>query len=141
MALEESQGLAYGAARFALGSARQLANALVLLRGASYVQAGKMTGEQLVTFMFYTKFVADSSFDVGDQWAKIQEALGGGSAVFELLRGAEGGKLDKKNGADSSSSLAEDLGMPFPQQEALISSDHFVDDSSIQLSFHNVSFQ
>eukprot|EP00638_Chattonella_subsalsa_P007545 CAMPEP_0117760896 /NCGR_PEP_ID=MMETSP0947-20121206/16919_1 /TAXON_ID=44440 /ORGANISM="Chattonella subsalsa, Strain CCMP2191" /LENGTH=645 /DNA_ID=CAMNT_0005581707 /DNA_START=246 /DNA_END=2183 /DNA_ORIENTATION=+ len=89
MSMEESQGMAYGLARFILGGSRQLVSILVLLQGASFVMQGRITGEELTTFLFYTNFVSAASFDVGDQWAKIQEALGGGSAVFELLEGAD----------------------------------------------------
>lgn len=39
----------------------------VLLLGARRVFDGRMTGQQLTTFVFYTQFVTSASFDVGDQ--------------------------------------------------------------------------
>lgn len=35
--------------------------------GAARVFDGRMTGQQLTTFVFYTQFVTSASFDVGDQ--------------------------------------------------------------------------
>merc|ERR1712070_1028086 len=36
--------------------------------------------------MFYTGFVLESSNEVGDQWAKIQQAVGASSSVFDLIK-------------------------------------------------------
>jgi len=36
--------------------------------------------------MFYTNFVLESSNEVGDQWAKIQSAVGASTSVFDLIR-------------------------------------------------------
>ncbi|CAM9218916.1 unnamed protein product [Phaeothamnion confervicola] len=83
--LQETQGLAYGCARLLIGWANAAALVAVLAAGAHHVFAGTMTGEALTSFFFYFSFVSNASFDVGDQVAKIQEALGGGQAVFDLL--------------------------------------------------------
>eukprot|EP00903_Cladosiphon_okamuranus_P020901 g19194.t1 len=83
--LQETQGIAYGVARVVIGWSQAILLGAVLLLGARRVFDGTMTGQQLTTFVFYTQFVTSASFDVGDQWAKIQEALGAGQKVFELL--------------------------------------------------------
>lgn len=83
--LQETQGIAYGMARVVIGWSQALLMAGVLMLGAEMVFDGRMTGQALTTFIFYTSFVTSASFDVGDQWAKIQEALGAGQEVFELL--------------------------------------------------------
>lgn len=48
--------------------------------------AGGLAAAQLTSFMFYTNFVLESSSDVGDQWAKIQSAIGASTKVFDLIR-------------------------------------------------------
>ncbi|CAM9963312.1 unnamed protein product, partial [Ectocarpus fasciculatus] len=80
--LQETQGIAYGVARVVIGWSQAILLGAVLLLGAGRVFDGRMTGQQLTTFVFYTQFVTSASFDVGDQ---IQEALGAGQKVFELL--------------------------------------------------------
>lgn len=83
--LQETQGIAYGLARVIIGWSQALLLGCVLILGANRVFTGQLSGPALTTFVFYTNFVTDASFDVGDQWAKIQEALGAGQKVFELL--------------------------------------------------------
>ncbi|CAM9233223.1 unnamed protein product, partial [Laminaria digitata] len=80
--LQETQGIAYGMARVVIGWSQALLMGGVLMLGAGMVFDGLMTGQALTTFIFYTSFVTSASFDVGDQ---IQEALGAGQEVFDLL--------------------------------------------------------
>jgi len=49
-------------------------------------KAGGLPAGDLTTFMFYTGFVLESSNEVGDQWAKIQQAIGASSSVFDLIK-------------------------------------------------------
>jgi ABC-type multidrug transport system fused ATPase/permease subunit len=39
----------------------------------------------LTSFVFYLAFVQGAIYDVGDQWSKIQDALGSAREVFNLL--------------------------------------------------------
>jgi len=48
--------------------------------------AGGLAAAQLTSFMFYTNFVLESSNEVGDQYAKIQSAIGASTKVFDLIR-------------------------------------------------------
>ena len=59
--------------------------AYVLGMGAYITFKGGMTGEQLTSFLFYTNFVSAASFDVGDRWTSIQDAIGSTTAVFQLM--------------------------------------------------------
>ena len=43
-----------------------------------------MAGADVTAFLFYVAFVASSSFDVGEQWSRIQQALGAGQTVFDM---------------------------------------------------------
>lgn len=65
--LQETQGIAYGLARVVIGWSQALLLGGVLILGANRVFSGQMSGPELTTFVFYTNFVTDASFDVGDQ--------------------------------------------------------------------------
>ena len=65
--LQETQGIAYGMARVVIGWSQALLTGGVLMLGARMVFDGRMTGQALTTFIFYTSFVTSASFDVGDQ--------------------------------------------------------------------------
>lgn len=65
--LQETQGIAYGLARTAIGWSQSLLLGAVLLLGAGMVFDGRMKGQTLTSFIFYTNFVINASFDVGDQ--------------------------------------------------------------------------
>jgi ABC-type multidrug transport system fused ATPase/permease subunit len=45
-----------------------------------------LPAEKLTKFIFYSWFVLESSNEVGDQWAKIQGAVGASTSVFDLIR-------------------------------------------------------
>lgn len=59
--------------------------ATVMGLGALAVMQKKMTGEQLTSFLFYVNFVSAASFDVGDRWTSIQDAIGSTTSVFALM--------------------------------------------------------
>ena len=83
-AVQSRHGVLYGLSRLALGSARGASNVATLAYGAHRVATGQLDGERLVTFLFYAAFVSGAAFDVGDQWAKVEEALGAGAEAFRL---------------------------------------------------------
>ncbi len=58
---------------------------MVMGLGAQAVMQQKMTGEQLTSFLFYVNFVSAASFDVGDRWTSIQDAIGSTTSVFALM--------------------------------------------------------
>lgn len=59
--------------------------ASVMGLGARAVMQRQMTGEQLTSFLFYVNFVSAASFDVGDRWTSIQDAIGSTTSVFSLM--------------------------------------------------------
>ncbi|KAJ8599353.1 hypothetical protein CTAYLR_005364 [Chrysophaeum taylorii] len=83
-ALQRRHGLGYGASRVALGLARAGSTAAILACGELARRSGAITSETLVAFVFYSAFVNSAAFDVGDQWAKVEEALGAGAAAFDV---------------------------------------------------------
>eukprot|EP00617_Octactis_speculum_P026818 CAMPEP_0185771474 /NCGR_PEP_ID=MMETSP1174-20130828/64324_1 /TAXON_ID=35687 /ORGANISM="Dictyocha speculum, Strain CCMP1381" /LENGTH=640 /DNA_ID=CAMNT_0028457357 /DNA_START=300 /DNA_END=2222 /DNA_ORIENTATION=- len=85
LALQETQGVAYGLTRSLSVTSGLLVTLSVLLGGRQALTAGRLTAAQLTSFLFYATFVSGATFDVGDQWTKIQEALGAGTTIFDLL--------------------------------------------------------
>lgn len=83
-ALQRSHGFGYGVSRMGLGTARALSTATVLFLGEMARRSGRVEAEALVSFVFYLAFVNGAAFDVGDQVAKVEEALGAGAAAFEV---------------------------------------------------------
>eukprot|EP00934_Nitzschia_sp_Nitz4_P003829 Nitzschia sp. Nitz4//scaffold40_size135432//120608//122946//NITZ4_003269-RA/size135432-processed-gene-0.53-mRNA-1//1//CDS//3329551294//3819//frame0 len=86
--LEEVQAWAYGAHKFLSDTLQTILQAGLLLGCWSMGKAGGLPAAQLTTFMFYSSFVLESSNEVGDEWAKIQQAVGASSSVFDLIRRA-----------------------------------------------------
>lgn len=84
--LEEVQAWAYGTHKFISDSLQAALQGILLLSCWSYGRAYKLPVSKLTTFMFYVNFVLESSNEVGDQWAKIQSAIGASSNVFDLIR-------------------------------------------------------
>jgi ABC-type multidrug transport system fused ATPase/permease subunit len=83
--LEEVQAWGYGTHKFVSDTLQAILQALLCLL-LTVGRAGGLPANQLTTFMFYTNFVLESSNEVGDQWAKIQGAIGASSSVFDLIR-------------------------------------------------------
>jgi len=82
--LQKAHGIGYGVSRVALGVARAASTVSVLALGDARRAAGLLDAEKLVSFIFYSAFVNGAAFDVGDQLAKVEEALGAGAAAFDL---------------------------------------------------------
>ena len=59
--------------------------AAVMLLGAAAVMHKEMTAEKLTSFLFYVNFVSAASFDVGDRWTCITDAIGSTTSVFSLM--------------------------------------------------------
>lgn len=78
------QGWGYGLGRSLSAVASCAVTSAVLLTGQRAVASGALTVEGMTAFFFYVAFVAGSSFDVGEQWTRIQQALGAGKSVFAL---------------------------------------------------------
>ncbi|KAH8057765.1 ATPase [Aureococcus anophagefferens] len=95
------------ASRLALGSAKGASSVATLAYGAQRVAVGAMTGDQLVTFLFYAAYVSNAAFGVGDQWAKVEEALGAGAEAFKLAY-----RAPTWTGAAPPSSLVDDAAPP-----------------------------
>ncbi|KAH8098850.1 ATPase [Aureococcus anophagefferens] len=105
--VQTRHGLWYGVSRLALGSAKGASSVATLAYGAQRVAVGAMTGDQLVTFLFYAAYVSNAAFDVGDQWAKVEEALGAGAEAFKLAY-----RAPTWTGAAPPSSLVDDAAPP-----------------------------
>lgn len=84
--LEEVQAWAYGSHKFISDTLQTVLQGLLLLSCWNYGRLNQLPVAKLTTFMFYVNFVLESSNEVGDQWAKIQSAIGASSNVFELIR-------------------------------------------------------
>mmetsp|Transcript_9275 Transcript_9275/g.16865 ORF Transcript_9275/g.16865 Transcript_9275/m.16865 type:complete len:727 (+) Transcript_9275:203-2383(+) len=84
--LEEVQAWAYGTHKFLSDTLQAILQVGLLIACWSVGKAGGLAASELTTFMFYTGFVLESSNEVGDQWAKIQQAVGASSSVFELIK-------------------------------------------------------
>ncbi|CAB9520214.1 Sublancin-168-processing and transport ATP-binding protein sunT [Seminavis robusta] len=84
--LEEVQAFAYGTHKLISDTLQAGLHAGLLLACWTLGRSGGLQAAQLTTFMFYTNFVLESSNEVGDQWAKIQSAVGASSNVFDLIR-------------------------------------------------------
>ena len=84
--LEEVQAWAYGSHKFVSDTLEAGLQAAMLFACWAAGRAGGLPADQMTTFIFYTKFVLESSNEVGDQWAKIQSAIGASTSVFDLIR-------------------------------------------------------
>ena len=83
---EEVQAWGYGAHKFVSDTLQGIMQVILLYSCWRIGRAGGLAASQLTTFIFYTNFVLESSNEVGDQWAKIQGAVGASSKVFDLIR-------------------------------------------------------
>jgi ABC-type multidrug transport system fused ATPase/permease subunit len=84
--LEEIQAWGYGAHKFVSDTLQGILEVILLVSCWYYGRHGGLPAAQLTTFMFYANFVLESSNEVGDQWAKIQGAVGASTSVFDLIR-------------------------------------------------------
>ena len=84
--LEEVQAWAYGTHKIVSDFLEVILKGGLLFSCWSLGRSGGLPLDKLTTFMFYVNFVLDSSNEMGDQWAKIQGAIGASSNVFSLIR-------------------------------------------------------
>jgi len=84
--LEEVQAWAYGSHKFVSDTLQAALQGWLLFLCWTLGRSGGLPLAKLTTFMFYVNFVLESSNEVGDQWAKIQGAIGASSSVFDLIR-------------------------------------------------------
>jgi ABC-type multidrug transport system fused ATPase/permease subunit len=84
--IEELQAWGYGTHKFVSDTIQGVLEVLLLLACYYYGRVGQLPAGQLTTFMFYANFILESSNEVGDQWAKIQGAVGASTSVFDLIR-------------------------------------------------------
>lgn len=111
--LEEVQAWAYGTHKFLSDSLQTILQLALLIACWTVGKAGGLPAADLTTFMFYTGFVLESSNEVGDQWAKIQQAIGASSSVFELIKRVPAIR------DPSSSSPISDIGTPVGNFETM----------------------
>lgn len=83
--LEEVQAWAYGSHKFISDTLQAALQCLLLFCCWKIGRAGGLPAASLTSFLFYTNFVLESSNEVGDQWAKIQAAIGASTNVFDLI--------------------------------------------------------
>ena len=84
--LEEVQAWSYGLHKFITDTLQVIMKCAVMYAcWVAGIQDG-VSRAKLTRFLFYVNFVSDSSKDVGDQWAKIQAALGASRSVVKLLQ-------------------------------------------------------
>ena len=86
LGIDETQAWAYGTHKFVSDTLQYVLQGALLFSCWVLGRAGKIPAGQLTSFLFYVHFVLESSNEVGDQWAKIQSAIGASSSVFELIR-------------------------------------------------------
>mmetsp|Transcript_8335 Transcript_8335/g.20466 ORF Transcript_8335/g.20466 Transcript_8335/m.20466 type:complete len:811 (-) Transcript_8335:59-2491(-) len=84
--LEEVQAWAYGTHKFVSDTLQAALQCLLLFSCWALGRAGELPAAKLTSFLFYVNFVLESSNEVGDQWAKIQAAIGASTNVFDLIR-------------------------------------------------------
>ena len=84
--VQDKAGLVYGLSRVLLGGCKGLAAVATMALGAKRVASGMMEPDAMVRFAFYAAFVNGAAFDVGDQWARVEDALGAGATAFDLAR-------------------------------------------------------
>lgn len=86
--LEEVQAWAYGTHKFISDTLQSALQCSLLFSCWTLGRARALPAAQLSSFLFYVHFVLESSNEVGDQWAKIQAAIGASTNVFDLIRRA-----------------------------------------------------
>jgi len=84
--LEEMQAWAYGSHKFVSDTTQAALQCILLFSCWALGRAGALPAAKLTSFLFYANFVLESSNEVGDQWAKIQAAVGASTNVLDLIR-------------------------------------------------------
>jgi len=86
LGLEEVQAWAYGSHKFVSDTLQSGLQGMLLFMCWNIGKSGGLPLNKLTSFMFYVNFVLESSNEVGDQWAKVQSAIGASTNVFDLIR-------------------------------------------------------
>ena len=81
LGLQNRQGGWYGVSRVVTGALNAALLGSTLMVGASLVARGALPVQSLTALVLYTGFVSAASSDIGDQWARVQEALGSATKV------------------------------------------------------------
>jgi len=119
--LEEVQAWAYGSHKIVSEILEAGLQGLLLFTCWSVGKSGGLTAAQLTTFMFYVNFVLQSTNEVGDQWAKIQSAVGASKNVFNLIQRTPSIRDTVKDSASSSSEDNNSSSLiPFDESAPLI---------------------
>ena len=84
--LEEVQAWAYGTHKFVSDTLQTALKCLLLFCCWKLGRANAVPAAKLTSFLFYANYVNESSNEVGDQWAKVQAAIGASTNVFDLIR-------------------------------------------------------
>ncbi len=84
-ALQMQQGMLYGSSRIANGLLSTCTLTAVMGFGALLVSSGALPRHELTSFVLYVSYISEASADIGDQWSKVQEALGAATQVFDYL--------------------------------------------------------
>lgn len=84
--LEEVQAWAYGSHKFVSDTLQASLQCILLFCCWALGRSGALPAAKLTSFLFYVNFVLESSNEVGDQWARIQTAIGASTNVFDLIR-------------------------------------------------------
>jgi ABC-type multidrug transport system fused ATPase/permease subunit len=84
--LEEVQAWAYGTHKFVSDTLETGLRCLLLFCCWKLGRANAVPAAKLTSFLFYANYVNESSNEVGDQWAKVQAAIGASTNVFDLIR-------------------------------------------------------
>eukprot|EP00249_Psilotum_nudum_P010892 c22832_g1_i4 orf=1294-2472(+) len=79
------QNMAYGFWTWSSNTLYNAAQVVALLIGGWYVMVGKITAEQLTKAIFYSEWVVQSTWWVGDHWASLMQSIGASEKVFELM--------------------------------------------------------
>lgn len=83
--MDETQAWAYGTHKFVSDTLQYALQIALLFSCWVLGRAGRIPSVQLTQFLVYANFVLESSNEVGDQFARIQTAIGASSSVFDLI--------------------------------------------------------
>jgi ABC-type multidrug transport system fused ATPase/permease subunit len=135
LALDEVQAWAYGTHKFVSDTLQYVLQGGLLYACWVLGRAGQIPPGQLTSFLFYVNFVLESSNEVGDQWAKIQSAIGASSSVFDLIR-----RVPKVRDPDASftNSSAPIDNIPVPEREVVASTASIIHINDMTLRYDGV---
>jgi len=141
-ALQDKQGKVYGSARVVNGALAILSTTVLIRLGASLCASGVLSPQQLTTFILSGATITSATIGIGEQWVKVQEALGAAEDILAMIEKPELKKSQNLNNfspavpqsgstsgvllPDSSPELLPDL----PDSKSGSSSDDLLPDST-----------